>query len=159
MADPFPPDEARERRIAAWISGAGHAALIAWVALGGALFRPQAPPAIRMAEVETMSEAQFQQMAAASRGRGPVADAAAATPAQPRPPDDEVVPGGAQAVEPGCRGHARSSHHVWAGMGGSGVLAHLRTGLARACGILEARAPGSVQVRTGGESPRPDRSQ
>mgnify|MGYP007020281927 CR=1 FL=1 len=33
MADPFPPSEARERRIGAWISGVAHAGLIASVAL------------------------------------------------------------------------------------------------------------------------------
>ena len=72
MADPFPPDEARERRVGAWVSGVVHAALIGAVALGGALFRAPQAPAIRMAPVETMSSVEFEAMAAASRGAGPV---------------------------------------------------------------------------------------
>ena len=93
MADPFPPSEARERRIGAIVSGALHAALIGALALGGALFRAPQSPAIRMAPVETMSVADFEAMAAASRGTGPVSDTASATPAQPRAPADEIVAG------------------------------------------------------------------
>ncbi|MFC0811312.1 hypothetical protein ACFHYO_04180, partial [Paracoccus panacisoli] len=100
MADPFPPTEARERRIGAWISGVAHAGLIASVALGGALFRAPQAPAIRMAPVETMSSVEFEAMAAASRGAGPVGDTASATPAQPRPPSAEVVAGGPVAMSP-----------------------------------------------------------
>ncbi|KGJ02597.1 hypothetical protein [Paracoccus sphaerophysae] len=100
MADPFPPDEARERRVGAWVSGVVHAALIGAVALGGALFRAPQAPAIRMAPVETMSSVEFEAMAAASRGAGPVGDQASAVPAQPRPPSDEVVAGGPVALSP-----------------------------------------------------------
>ncbi|HRO15979.1 MAG TPA: protein TolA, partial [Paracoccus sp. (in: a-proteobacteria)] len=100
MADPFPPGTGREARIGAWISGAVHAALIGWLALGGALFRPQPAPAIRMSEVQTMSEAEFQALAAASRGAGPVGEQASAPPAQPRTPADEVVAGGPAEVAP-----------------------------------------------------------
>ena len=100
MADPFPPSEARERRIGAWISGAAHAALIGWVAVGGALFRPPQAPALRMSPVETMSAAQFESMAAAARGSGPIGAEAAVTPAQPRPPSAEVIAGGPVAMAP-----------------------------------------------------------
>ena len=58
----------RADRIGAWVSGIAHAALIAWVAVGGALFRGQPSASIRMTNVQTMSEADFQQMAAATRG-------------------------------------------------------------------------------------------
>ena len=100
MADPFPPSEARERRIGAWISGAAHAALIGWVAVGGALFRPPQAPALRMSPVATMSAAQFESMAAAARGSGPIGAEAAVTPAQPRPPSAEVIAGGPVAMAP-----------------------------------------------------------
>lgn len=100
MADPFPPGETRERRIGVWVSGVAHGALILWVALGGALFRAPQAPALRMAPVETMSASEFEAMAAASRGAGPLGDEAAATPAQPRPPSDEVIAGGPTAMAP-----------------------------------------------------------
>ena len=70
MADPFPPSEARERRIGAWVSGVAHAALIGWVAVSGALFRAPQAPSLRMAPVETMSAVEFESMAAAARGSG-----------------------------------------------------------------------------------------
>lgn len=100
MADPFPPTEARERRIGAWVSGVAHAALIGWVAVGGALFRPPQAPALRMSPVETMSTAEFESMAAAARGSGPIGTEAAVTPAQPRPPSAEVIAGGPVAMAP-----------------------------------------------------------
>ena len=100
MADPFPPTEARERRIGAWVSGVAHAALIGWVAVGGALFRPPQAPALRMSPVETMSATEFESMAAAARGSGPIGAEVAVTPAQPRPPSAEVIAGGPVAMAP-----------------------------------------------------------
>ena len=71
----------RADRIGYWISGVTHAGLIGAALAGGALFRPQPLDAVRMAEVATMSEAEFQSLASAAAGRGPVGDTAAATPA------------------------------------------------------------------------------
>ncbi|QFG38037.1 cell division and transport-associated protein TolA [Paracoccus pantotrophus] len=90
----------RAERIGFWISGIGHAGLLGAALVGGALFRPQPLEAVRMAEVATMSEAEFQSLAAAAAGRGPVSDAAATTPAQPRPPADENRLGEVEAVSP-----------------------------------------------------------
>lgn len=87
-------------RIGFWISGVAHAGLLGAALVGGALFRPQPLEAVRMAEVATMSEAEFQSLAAAAAGRGPVSDSAATTPAQPRPPADENRPGEVEAVSP-----------------------------------------------------------
>ncbi|HMM08803.1 MAG TPA: protein TolA [Paracoccus solventivorans] len=100
MADPFPPLETRERRIGLWVSAAAHGSLILWVALGGALFRAPQAPTLRMAPVETMSASDFEAMAAASRGAGPLGEDSAATPAQPRPPSAEVIAGGPTAMAP-----------------------------------------------------------
>ena len=47
-----------------------------------------------------MSEADFQQMAAATRGAGPVGETASIQPAQPQAPGDEVVVGGNVSVAP-----------------------------------------------------------
>ncbi|MBV0891316.1 protein TolA [Paracoccus sp. Z118] len=90
----------RADRIGAWVSGVAHVSLIAWVAIGGALFRGQPSAAIRMTNVQTMSDAEFQQLAAAARGAGPVGEFATVQPAQPRPPSDEVVAGGSVSVAP-----------------------------------------------------------
>lgn len=102
MADPMD----RADRIGYWVSGVAHAGLIGVALVGGALFRPQPLEAVRMAEVATMSEAEFQSLAAAAAGRGPVADEAAATPAQPRPPRDENRPGAVEATSPPSEGQA-----------------------------------------------------
>ncbi|QRZ13550.1 cell envelope integrity protein TolA [Paracoccus methylovorus] len=90
----------RAERIGFWVSGVAHAGLLGAALVGGALFRPQPLEAVRMAEVATMSEAEFQSLAAAAAGRGPVSDAAATTPAQPRPPADENRLGEVEAVSP-----------------------------------------------------------
>ncbi|MDK8872238.1 cell envelope integrity protein TolA [Paracoccus sp. SSJ] len=90
----------RAERIGFWVSGFAHAGLLGAALVGGALFRPQPLEAVRMAEVATMSEAEFQSLAAAAAGRGPVSDAAATTPAQPRPPADENRLGEVEAVSP-----------------------------------------------------------
>ncbi|RNF33097.1 protein TolA, partial [Paracoccus methylarcula] len=94
----------REERIGWWISGVAHAALILWALLGGVLFRPQPSQPVRMTEVATMSGAEFEEYAAASRGAGPVApdatavaeisepeteDAPAAAPSETAAPDSE----------------------------------------------------------------------
>ncbi|MFC0199692.1 protein TolA, partial [Paracoccus rhizosphaerae] len=62
----------REGRIGYWISGVAHGSLILWAVLGGALFRPQPSPPVRTTEVSTISGAEFEALAAASRGAGPV---------------------------------------------------------------------------------------
>ena len=87
-------------RIGYWVSGVAHAGLIGVALVGGALFRPQPLEAVRMAEVATMSEAEFQSLAAAAAGRGPVSDAASTTPAQPRPPVNENRLGPPEATSP-----------------------------------------------------------
>ncbi|MFC3569871.1 protein TolA [Paracoccus sp. TOH] len=90
----------RAERIGFWVSGVAHAGLLGAALVGGALFRPQPLEAVRMAEVATMSEAEFQSLAAAAAGRGPVSDSAATTPAQPRPPADENRLGEVEATSP-----------------------------------------------------------
>ncbi|WP_134678452.1 cell envelope integrity protein TolA [Paracoccus ravus] len=90
----------RADRFGYWVSGAAHAGLIGFAVVGGALFRPQPLDAIRMAEVSTMSEAEFQALAAAAAGSGPVDATAETVPAQPRPPADEVVIGAPEAMSP-----------------------------------------------------------
>ena len=90
----------RADRIGYWVSGVTHAGLIGAALAGGALFRPQPLDAVRMAEVATMSEAEFQSLAAAAAGRGPLSDAATSTPAQPRPPVNENRLGPPEATSP-----------------------------------------------------------
>ena len=62
----------RSERIGRWVSGVGHVGILGWAAIGGALFGPQPSPPIQMTQVATMTEAEFQDFAAASRGAGPV---------------------------------------------------------------------------------------
>lgn len=81
----------REERIGWWISGVAHAALILWALLGGVLFRPQPSQPVRMTEVATMSGAEFEEYAAASRGTGPVAPDATAV-AEISEPEPEEAP-------------------------------------------------------------------
>ena len=69
----------RADRIGWWVSGAAHAGILGFAVLGGALFRPQPLEAVRMAEVSTMSEAEFQALAAAAEGTAPLSEAAATT--------------------------------------------------------------------------------
>ncbi|MGR3411625.1 MAG: protein TolA [Paracoccus sp. (in: a-proteobacteria)] len=76
----------REGRIGYWISGVAHGSLILWAVLGGALFRPQPSPPVRTTEVSTISGAEFEALAAASRGAGPVgAEATAVASLSERP--------------------------------------------------------------------------
>ena len=90
----------RADRIGYWVSGVAHAGLIGAALAGGALFRPQPLEAVRMAEVATMSEAEFQSLASAAAGRGPVSNLASSTPAQPRPPVNENRLGPPEATSP-----------------------------------------------------------
>ena len=62
----------RESRNGYWVSGVAHTALILWAIVGGALFRPQPSPPVRSTQVSTISGADFEKLAAASRGKGPV---------------------------------------------------------------------------------------
>ncbi|WP_232419323.1 protein TolA [Paracoccus sp. N5] len=96
MAEPME----RADRIGYWVSGVAHASLLGAALVGGALFRPQPLEAVRMAEVATMTDAEFQSLAAAAAGHGPVSDTASTTPAQPRAPADENRPGAVEAVSP-----------------------------------------------------------
>ena len=63
----------RPQRIGTWVSGLAHGTVLLWAAFGGVLFRPQATAPVETTEVATMSEADFQAMAALARGRGPLA--------------------------------------------------------------------------------------
>ncbi|MDO5632096.1 MAG: protein TolA [Paracoccus sp. (in: a-proteobacteria)] len=83
----------RAERIGRWTSGVAHGGLILWAVLAGAFLRPQDGPAIRQTEVTTMSEAEFQDFAAASRGAGPVRPGTTNIAALPQPPaDDSATP-------------------------------------------------------------------
>ncbi len=77
----------REGRIGYWVSGVAHGSLILWAILGGALFRPQPSPMVRTTQVSTISGAEFEAMAAAARGAGPVGADATAVATLPDPVD------------------------------------------------------------------------
>ncbi|TGN44194.1 protein TolA, partial [Paracoccus liaowanqingii] len=64
--------EDREGRIGYWVSGVAHGSLILWAILGGALFRPQPDHPVRTTQVSTVTGAEFEALAAAARGAGPV---------------------------------------------------------------------------------------
>ncbi|RJE80636.1 hypothetical protein [Paracoccus sp. JM45] len=68
----------RESRTGYWVSGVAHTALILWAIVGGALFRPQPSPPVRSTQVSTISGADFEKLAAAARGNGPVGSEASA---------------------------------------------------------------------------------
>ncbi|MGP9805867.1 protein TolA [Paracoccus sp. NSM] len=91
----------REERIGRWVSGVAHGSLILWAVLGGALFRPQTMPPMRSTQVSTISGAEFEALAAASRGAGPVAPDATAVASLPTPSGDEgaEAPAGSTAPE------------------------------------------------------------
>ena len=80
--------EDREGRIGWWVSGSAHGALILWAILGGAFFRPQPSTPLRTTEVATISGAEFEALAAASRGAGPVGQDATAVTTMPAPAVD-----------------------------------------------------------------------
>ena len=65
-----PGDPARTGRV---VSGVAHVGVLLWAILGGTLFRAPPPTPPQMTSVATMTEAQFQDFAAAARGSGPVA--------------------------------------------------------------------------------------
>ena len=90
----------RADRIGFWVSGVVHAGAVVLALVGGALFRPQPLEAVRMTEVSTMSETEFQALASAAEGRAPLADRAATTPAQPHSPDSEDSAGAPEAQGP-----------------------------------------------------------
>ena len=77
--------EDRDGRIGWWVSGSAHGALILWAILGGVFLRPQPSTPLRTTEVATMSGAEFEALAAASRGAGPVGRDATAVAALPAP--------------------------------------------------------------------------
>lgn len=77
--------EARAARTGRWVSGLGHAGLLVWAVAAGALLRPTDTPPVQMTEVATMSAAEFEAMAAAARGAGPVAPSVAGGVAAPDP--------------------------------------------------------------------------
>ena len=81
--------EDREDRIGWWVSGSAHTALILWAILGGVFFRPQPSTPLRTTEVATMSGAEFEALAAASRGAGPVGREATAVATMPAPAMDQ----------------------------------------------------------------------
>ena len=87
----------RAEKIGKWVSGIGHAGLLGWAAIGGALFGPQPSPPIQMTQVATMTEAEFQDFAAASRGAGPVQGEQQEVAALPEPASEDVQSG---ALEP-----------------------------------------------------------
>lgn len=93
----------REERIGRWVSGVAHGALILWAVLGGALFRPQSLPPIRSTQVSTISGAEFEALAAASRGAGPVAPDATAVASLPTPTGDEGAEAPASSTAPEAR--------------------------------------------------------
>ncbi len=78
----------RESRVGWWVSGGAHVALILWAILGGVFFRPQPSVPLRSTEVSTMSGAEFEALAAASRGAGPVTPDATAVASIADPADD-----------------------------------------------------------------------
>jgi hypothetical protein len=68
----------RESRMGYWVSGVAHTALILWAIVGGALFRPQPSTPVRSTQVSTISGSDFEKLAAAARGNGPVGAEASA---------------------------------------------------------------------------------
>lgn len=88
----------REGRIGYWVSGVAHGSLILWAILGGALFRPQDNPPVRTTQVSTISGAEFEALAAAARGAGPVGADATAVASLPDPVDP-VEDGAARPVD------------------------------------------------------------
>lgn len=97
--------EGRAGRIGYWVSGIAHLALILWALLAGVLLRPQPPALVQTARVSTMSGAEFEAHAAASRGAGPVPAPQAGNAADLPPPaagadDDPSSPAPAAPPRP-----------------------------------------------------------
>ena len=66
----------RAERTGIWISGLAHTGLVLWAIVGGALFAARETPRPQTTEVTTISAQEFEEMAARSRGAGPVGQAA-----------------------------------------------------------------------------------
>ena len=96
MAEPMD----RSERIGRWVSGIGHVGILGWAAIGGALFGPQPAPPIQMTKVATMSEAQFEDFAAASRGAGPIQGEQQEVAALPQPAAEDVQSGALEPAAP-----------------------------------------------------------
>ncbi len=98
MLDPLeqqkPPGRDRAERVGMWISGVGHTVLVLWAIVGGALFAADDRAPVEITGVTTISNQQFQEMAARSRGAGPVGRADGDAPAQPQTPGDTSAPEG-----------------------------------------------------------------
>ncbi|WP_295045262.1 protein TolA [uncultured Paracoccus sp.] len=98
----------REGRIGWWISGSAHTALILWAILGGVFLRPQPSTPLRTTEVATISGAEFEALAAAARGAGPVGRDATAVATMPAPSDaEEAAEAPAAAVLPDAQDAAQ----------------------------------------------------
>ncbi|MFV0293583.1 MAG: protein TolA [Paracoccus sp. (in: a-proteobacteria)] len=98
MLDPLEaePRQGRDRaeRIGIWISGIGHTVLVLWAIIGGALFAARENPPSQLTEVVTISTEEFEELAARSRGAGPVGQADGEAPEQPLTPGDTTAPEG-----------------------------------------------------------------
>ena len=95
--------EDRERRIGWWVSGGAHTALLLWAILGVVFFKPQESTPVRSTQVATISGAEFEALAAASRGAGPVNPDATAVATMSEPSVEENAgsnPAAASAPEP-----------------------------------------------------------
>ncbi|PZO67723.1 MAG: protein TolA [Paracoccus denitrificans] len=90
----------RADRIGLWVSVVLHGGAILAVVLAGAFVRSQPSASIRLTNVATMSEADFETMAAATRGSGPVGQQITVTPAQPSAPSPDDIAGGVSAAAP-----------------------------------------------------------
>lgn len=84
----------RTERIGIWISGLAHTGLVLWAIVGGALFAARENPPQQIADVTTISAQEFEELAARSRGAGPVGQADGQAPEQPQMPGDTTAPEG-----------------------------------------------------------------
>ncbi|TKW66389.1 MAG: hypothetical protein DI616_10540 [Paracoccus denitrificans] len=84
----------RAERVGIWISGLAHTGLVLWAIVGGALFAARENPRPQMTDVTTISTQEFDEMAARSRGAGPVGQADGNAPVQPQAPGDTTAPEG-----------------------------------------------------------------
>ena len=84
----------RAERIGIWISGMAHTGLVLWAIVGGALFAARENPPQQIADVTTISAQEFDELAARSRGAGPVGQADGQAPEQPQMPGDTTAPEG-----------------------------------------------------------------
>ena len=98
MLDPHEIDREHRRdraeRVGFWVSGVTHTGLVLWAAIGGALFAARENPPQQVTEVVTISAEDFEELAARSRGAGPVGQADGEAPEQPEAPGDTTAPEG-----------------------------------------------------------------